>query len=190
MNGDLLDDAVATSYHDLWDYSFYFGLISSRAPGYWQKLSGLASRSKYVELADLQVLELAANAQPTDLVTGLGALHWSAAPHASATSAKLLVDADKTLRAALDLAFGPVEVVANGQQHDLDANDAFGAQLLSQSLSELRFLDSSSEGDVLLELANHLSEAKEHAAHDATVGLSIAKSALTPAEMRQVQMHL
>jgi hypothetical protein len=183
LDGGFLTDAVPASYHDLWDVSFYFGRLSSDAR-FWSMQSGLMQRSKSGPLGDLQVVEIVTVAAPSDVVGGLKALGWSSAPQASAANVRSLVDAPGTFGAVSTLLFGPVSLVPDGHAHDIDSANAFGIQLFEQTFSKLRFVGPEDEGGILVDLGGHLRQAREDAHHEATVGVALAKSALTPEEFQ------
>lgn len=190
LEGGVLDDAIATKYSDLVSYSFYYGYGVATQPGFWSAESALIARSK-MTLSDLQVLEVVTTAKSHDFVDGLDALGWSYAPKATAAQAKLLVDAPQTFDAVGNLLFGDIATVPDGSTHDIAADDAFGAKLLTQTFSEVRILDASADpGVIVYDIGTHLREAQEDTHSTSLRGTALVESALTTSELADFKRQL
>jgi hypothetical protein len=188
VGGGMIDDAIAASYEDLWDFTFLFGVGLNTRAGFWPTMSGLVARSKAGALNDLQVVELVSTSKAQDFAGGLGALDWNYAPQA--TDTKALIVPEETFNAVLNFVFGDVAVVPSGTTHDIAADDEFGAQVFTQTFSKVRLLNASDEGVVIYDLGSHLREAQEDTHLEAAHGLSLAKAALTATELTDLQRQL
>ena len=182
---DKLFDSAVASYQDLWSFSSYWGGVSSN-PEFWTKLNGLIAHSTAGTLSDLQLLELATNAQPVDLFGALTAINWSRAKVATSAQAQSLIDAEGTYGKLNGAIFGNEDA----QSHDIDVSDTFAVSVFKRSYSELRLLKSSDAGEIVVDLGGHMASVHDDAGKEATNGFALVKTLLTASEEKGLSGYM
>jgi hypothetical protein len=134
-------------------------------------------------------LELAARSQPADLLGSLDAVHWSSAKDTTAHGARGLVDAPWTFGSLATALFSAVSDMGQENAHDIDSADSVAIEVFKRTFSKLRFLASTDEGEILVDLGGHLRQVETDTGRKAVVGIALARNVLTAKEFSDLQVQ-